>query len=457
MARLGGFRALVLLLLPQLPLWLAGGMSGPGEPVFNLDLGIASVLICLNRGLGLACLLLAWGVDVAARVAFVYHFEAVHELLASARFAAMPHLGPAVHGTYLLMAFTMACCAVLLWRLPGAGVHRGRLAAACAAVLVLIVGVDVLNGSGRVLDAQDSVRLPFNVAGSPAMNAGYAAWVAHLQAGQPLAPHPDPKAYRAVRAWTADHPRSAVLVVLVESMGRPQAEALGAWMRSRIATPRVLQRWSLQESREAFQGATTHGELRVLCGRVGHYSRLTPTDEADCLPRRLVASGWQATGLHGFDLAFFDRQDWWPRIGLTAWNFNAEPPGRAGGCNVSFPGRCDAQVLRDAARLSDREGAFVYALTLDTHLPMAEGGAVDPGLARLCQRAGTAPMACLEMSRLGEVLDALESQMAQLAHPPLVVITGDHAPPFAEDASRRAFDAQQVPLYILTPHDREPG
>ena len=444
-----------LLVLAQLPPWLGGQVGSASQPLFNLDLGLASVVICLRPCIGLTWLAFAWFVDGVSRLAWIYHFASVQELLDASRFAALAHLGPALPWAQILMVFTMSCSALLMLRLRRNEGARGHLAAACGLAVGLFVAADVLNGSAQVLDAKDSVRVPVNVAGSPVMNWLWSAWVQRQQGGAPLAARADARSYRAVKAWANSNPERGVLVVLVESLGLPRSKPLQIWLQSHLGTPRTLARWSLVAEQESFQGSTTYGELRVLCARQGHYSRLTPADEVDCLPRRYQTAGHQAVGLHGFDLAFFDRRDWWPRIGLAPWSFGGASAGARHRCNLSFPGVCDAEVLHEAVRLADERGGLVYALTLDTHLPLTGSLTPDPALAGLCRQSDATALACVELGRLGRVLASLEAQMAGMRNPPLVVVVGDHSPPFSDRASRAVFDSEQVPLYVLAPREVE--
>jgi hypothetical protein len=121
-------------------------------------------------------------------------------------------------------------------------------------------------------------------------------------------------------------------------------------------------------------------------------------------------------------------------------------------CNEAYPGICDEAILREAALRVDGPGKFVYALTLDTHLPLPfRPGGTEPALRQLCIIEKVPETACDMVGRLGEVLSILETQLAALSSTPLVVVVGDHAPPFGDKENREVFDIGQVPVILLQP------
>ena len=102
---------------------------------------------------------------------------------------------------------------------------------------------------------------------------------------------------------------------------------------------------------EPFLGTTTHGELRVMCGVTGSYTRMRRESGAQCLPARWRAEGFETYGFHGFSMKMFDRVHWWPLVGLTPQTFTGKEPTH---CNATFAGVCDEALLpgRDRCRAS---------------------------------------------------------------------------------------------------------
>jgi hypothetical protein len=451
---IGGWRAsawvAVLLVLPQLPFWAARADFSLDRPLFNLDLALATLIACAYRRTGMVLLVFAWIVDIARAASLNYHFISPVEFVATAKFADMVVLRQVLSWKLLLAVAGLMACFACVARLVKRPLMPGLLVG-----MLMLQLLDLANGSSQLFGwGADRFRVQANIAGSPSWNIVQAERHAVALARMPMTPYEHPRTFEAITAWHQRHPEGSVLLVLVESMGKPTSPEIAEWLGRRLATPALASRWTLRQHADDFYGPTTSGELRVLCGLRGSYAGLKPKDEAGCLPNRWKAEGREAHGLHGFHLRMFDRLQWWPRIGLTPWRFDpdAETSPRFG-CNGAFPGVCDDAVLDAAVRLVDQPSRFVYALTLDTHLPMSPGHEVPADLAALCVKTRTNDVACQMVAQLGTVLDVTAAKVSSLVRPPLVVIVGDHSPPFAVSESRQAFDQTQVPLYVLTPKE----
>lgn len=431
--------------------WLTNGPWIEERPIFNVDLVFAALLACLNTTAGAVALFLAWAAEFIRTASKSFYFLSVLDFVDAARFADLLNLRLFFSLPLLVAMLGLAGCAWIVLKQT----RRARgLALSLLLSLPVLAGLDMLNGSSRVFDSYgDRWLISKNLAGSPIWNIWHAQKRNPLASGRPSV-FEGVKSYRALDDWHMTHPDGSSLLVLVESMGLPKSPLLQDWLVSRLSTPRLLARWTPEFSSEPFLGATTSGELRTLCGLKGHYSRLTEADAKACLPSRLQGMGVRAIGMHGFHLRMFDRQDWWPRIGLEPWR----PKTAAGeaslqtNCNAAFPGVCDLSLLREAVRMADGPRRLVYALTLDTHLPLPPGESVVPAeLARRCSLAQTPEAACSMVNRLSQVLGWLEDQLAQASNPSLVVIAGDHAPPFSSKENREAFDSGAVPIIMLKP------
>lgn len=437
-----------MLTLPQLPFWLAGMGFSIQRPLFSLDLVLASALLCWRPRWGMVMLGLALALDLVRSAALGYHFVTPFEFLDAARFAGLIDAGEVLSWRLLLGVAGLIVSALLLLKLSR---MSDRPAWVLVAAVPLLLGADAFNGTAQLFGlGGDRTRSQLNIAGSPAWNV-YSTWRAvREQANQPLVPYPAPLAFQATGDWMRNHEDASVLVIIVEAFGVPQSEVLQAWLHARLATPRIDQRWKVREAREEFFGPTTRGELRTLCGLNAHYGRLTAATSTNCLPLQAQAKGYESIGLHGFSMRMFDRQDWWPMIGLKPWHFSEAQAARH--CNDAFPGVCDAEVLHQAMALVDAPKRFVYALTLDTHLPLpSTTAAPDPQLTAICKAEQVPATACALLARIGSLLTVVETGLAGVRSPPMVVVVGDHAPPFIAADSRGAFSASHVPLYILEP------
>ena len=322
-------------------------------------------------------------------------------------------------------------------------------------LLLLLLGVlDSLNGSMQFFHGgMDRFRVPVNIAGSPIWNLyRISAAQQASDANEALAPMPS-IVKDSLQEWHAAHPDRSLMLVLVESMGMPKSAAVRDWLVQQVQSPGVPERWSVRHGEESFRGATTHGELRVLCGLDGRYAMVESGLASQCLPGQLSQQGFESVGYHGFQLSMFNRNRWWQLVGLRphAFDYQHASPDKKD-CHDVFHGICDAEVLREAIQHVQEGRRFSYVVTLDTHMPLpAAAGAVPADVRALCRREAVSDRACELLNQLGWTLHSLGSQLAAGGGTPYVAMVGDHAPPFLERESRAAFLTDKVPFLLLEP------
>ncbi|MCR5866959.1 hypothetical protein [Aquincola sp. J276] len=447
-------RFLCIVVVLHAPSWLTAWIFhapfAEERPLFNLDLLAAAALACVSTLAGGAALLLAWAADFIRLAAKNYHFMSALDFVDAARFADMLNLQTFLSASVLGLVLGFLACVCLVLRLAR---RSTRLAWPLLCLSVLAAGCDIANGSFHVFGLdKDSRIVSMNFAGSPVWNV-WRSERQSLMAGGPLTAMQDPATFRALQDWQGAHPGRTSMLVLVESMGLPRAPGLQAWLTQRLATPRMTARWDIQLRNEQFVGSTTSGELRTLCGLQGHYTRLDEETASGCLPRQLATRGVIGIGIHGFGLRMFDRAEWWPKIGLTPWHWPIGDATVPMNCNQAFPGVCDSEVLEQAVKQAQTPGRFVYALTLDTHLPLDLRAAapLPPALRSACAVSATPEQACQLVNKLGDLLAHLESTLAASDATPFLVVVGDHMPPFGEVTNREAFIAHRVPMFVITP------
>lgn len=349
-----------------------------------------------------------------------------------------------------LLALPFLACGVVLLRLTR---NRPDLLRPASIIVVLLLLADALNGSSMLAN-RDQWRLPFNIAGSPI--ATMTALQLRQQRDAPLHTLPIGGTVQGlvdVPDWAVRHPDSSVLFVIVESLGRPSSPAVQEWLTTRMTGGSIEDHFELRTADIPFRGSTTSGELRALCGLSGSYRELDEVRGAGCLPARMRHLGWTTMGMHGFSGRMFDRRTWWPLIGLQRANFIDSPLFATEPlCGSLFKGACDAQLVEEAVNALDTAKRFVYLLTLNTHLPIVSAP-LPPDLATICQSSGVDHNGCHLTSALGNVLNNVRSAVSRSKRASLVVIVGDHAPPFALKASRDAFIADKVSAFVLIPRD----
>ena len=433
--------------------WLTNGPKTEERPIFNLDLILAAAIACVSLGWGALALMVAWSTEFIRITAKNYHFLSALDFIDAARFVDMLNIRIFLTPAVLFGAMGLFAC---LWAVLKVARDKPVLIRPLLLSLVAFAALEAVNGSFHMFGlVSDRWMVSVNLAGSPTWNVLNSQKRNPLASGQPV-PFTDARSYAILSNWRATHSRQSALVILVESMGQPMSQQLQDWLVKCLSTDRINDRWSVEVGTERFVGATTSGELRVLCGLMGHYSKLTEASRASCLPLQWRQAGSEAIGLHGFHMRMFDRRKWWPEIGLRVWD--QQPFDNSGlqmNCNEAFPGICDAQVLKEAVHAADRPDSFVYALTLDTHLPLSESREnIEPMLKRACSDSDVSMTSCELAFRLGQMLASLEESLAGMSNPPLVLIVGDHAPPFAEASNQKAFEANSVALIVLRPRQR---
>lgn len=204
-----------------------------------------------------------------------------------------------------------------------------------------------------------------------------------------------------------------------------------------------------------YEGSTTAAEMRELCGTTESFRAIRDQARsgADCLPARLRDLGYRTSGLHGMTEMFYDRQRWWPEVGLDDVRFFEDlkdEPG-LGLCGGVFTGICDQDLV--ATIFSRVRGAagpqFIYWLTLNSHIPVSAEVTRETG----CDKA-PAPFATDRVCTLGRmwagIIEKLAKGLAEPGLPPMdVLIVGDHAPPLFLPSDRRQFQPDVVPWVLL--------
>ena len=437
-----------LLILLQIPIWIGQWLSPAPIMVFSFELMFSALVLMRHAKVGWCLVMLCYLLEALRLAALNFHFVAPVDFLNAFRFA-----GLLDYRDYLSWSIWAALIGLTMML----AVVGGRLVRLCARlpltamwlVVSLIVVVDFGNGSSRLLGGGDRFGIPVNVAGSPLWSLVDSVVRSWRQPPGQLDPMPA-ESHETLRRWHISDPGRSQLVVLVESMGLPHSEAARQWLAARLMTPAVKSRWAMTIATDPFYGTTTYGELRVLCGLTGSYTKLNEQLGMGCLPAQWRRDGRATPGFHGFSLKMFDRTHWWPVVGLQPQALDARNERR---CHATFAGVCDAPLIQHAVAAADAPGRFVYALTLDTHLPLPGDAAADrPNeLTALCVSEAIADAACDLIWRTGRVLDVVAKQIGAMRTPAYVLVVGDHAPPFRARKAREAFDQGRVPLFLLAP------
>jgi hypothetical protein len=429
--------------------WLLGLAYFVDRALLGLDLMVALLLWRGHRWLGVTALLLAWVVDALVSRAMAWYFLHPVDFLRSAQHAGQLDWTAMVSWSWAWVALLFAAAfAGIFWLMNVPQQWRWR------DVLLFglpLIALDAALGASMLRSA-DHGRAPVNVAGSATANLmSILATPVSRASLRRLPAQERPLEELDIGRWALGHPDGHVVIVLVESLGVARDAALRAWIDRQLVDGRVDDRFDVRRFEAPFHGATTAAELRVLCGLKGPHTAMTAEEGArHCLPHSLAATGWSTAGFHGFSGHMFDRTTWWPMTGLQARTFAEDLPAAWPRCGGAFRGACDADVIMEAARHAARPRSFTYVLTLNSHLPLAANAVhAAPDQAPPC--ASLAVEVCELAGAHGVALRAIRDHLlAALPAPALVVVMGDHAPPFQAKAPRAAFDAERVPAWAFS-------
>lgn len=448
----------VVVLVPNAVFWTVGGFWALPRPTVNLDYALLALLFpwlgATGTAAGTACFAL---IDML--VAGAYHFRgnpgALLQAAPDALLLPASTLGPAV-GLLLggAVALGWAVRRLLRSQPRSLGPNLGAAGGGFLIALVLNPLAPPLYPHGRAVvlgDLLDHTIIPAVAMGTefrgfteqPIPSATAPLFEA-LDNGEPL-------------------PRRIVLAVM-ESWGVFHDPKLNAFALAGLDTAHLADGYTVERGRLPAFGSTVNGEMRELCaGRtvsVRPDTALVPVET--CLPNRLRDRGYRTIGLHGFRRDFFNRQEWWPALGLDRVMFQEEmtaalSPSRR--CGSMLVGLCDTDAVRLIGTLLDARSPeasgseFVYWLSLNAHSPYRRppdaGEATHP-----CEAPGSEmPREICYYSLWNQrALGALSDLAAREAGRDVAwIIVGDHPPIFPTDDLKRRVLQDSVPWIRLWP------
>nr|WP_282449309.1 sulfatase-like hydrolase/transferase [Roseibium sp. CAU 1639] len=268
--------------------------------------------------------------------------------------------------------------------------------------------------------------------------------------------------YGNVQAHLDDTAERNVLIVVVEGLGAFRSQELRDAVWNPLLKEDVREAYDVAQGDAVYFGSTTSGEARELCNLKADYRDFRTRDAVDCLPAKALAVGYRTAAFHAFTGNFFERFDWYPKIGFQELNFLENRMGfdesrNLPTCGIAFVGYCDTDAAEAVGRFlleADGNRKFAYWLTLNSHKPV-QPGEVPPRLG--CEE--DTRFKDLELCRMAEQWLNISHLVRDIAlsdglAPTEIVIVGDHHPPLFSRKARGLFAPGRVAWIHLRPSSK---
>ncbi|MEK6396759.1 MAG: sulfatase-like hydrolase/transferase [Terriglobus sp.] len=451
---LTGLRFVVAFLLPDLPFRIAGALLHQHSGVINVDYVILTILAASGFPVLASILLVMTYLMEALRLLDALYFFSQQDLPYAAHFIGTLPLSLIV--SWIVAFSVFGAVMIMLWLAVTPRLNITQVGKACAGVALValaFIGVDLARGYNPLFHPSTD-RPRSNIVIESLVRVPRYFWHAPPGSlpGKPIQHSAtDP-------LWAASEiakTRENVVVVLVESMGLLQDEQSRANEFRTLNEDKFLkQKYSVQEGVTPFTGSTVVGEMRELCHlETGmNITAATFSGSGPCLPEEFRRLGYQTAAFHGFRSTMFDRKDWYPKLGFSETHYYEGMRGLPM-CNGVFYGVCDSAVASVLEkRLTDQKNSagspqFLYWLTLNSHLPVD----VQPAAIQECPILAERSV-CAQLGYVQRVLKAVKTLALDPAiGPTVIVVVGDHAPPYVSVARRKLYSDEEVPFLVLRP------
>lgn len=446
-------------LLPNLVLGTCESILRGTATIVNLEfLAIALAALMMGPALTIAAIVIAITADALTVVAPVFHFELAAVVPSLGELAAAQPLTFAVVAMGILLAI-VGYALLVIRAAPTESLRDWRIRSAFAAGIVVMIAADATNGSGNAI-ATRRAFFPVNIAGAPTLEIALAMTQSLRERG--LANQrvvPVASATGSLFAGSAQGADAVdVGVVIVESLGQFRDQREDSALFAILSDSAISARYVVRRGTVPYDGPTTAGEFRELCGQRRTYLTAPREPLATCLPARFRKLGYKTVALHGFRREMFDRKRWYPLIGFDSIIDDAviRQRGPVRECGTVFRGPCDAAVGEIFSQLLSPHSSqpmFVYWLTLSAHFPLderaAEGATFDCGIWSDLAADNSACQLARTWSRDLALVRA--AALDRRPRPTRFVVVGDHAPPLPRGRLDAIFAKGVVPYIELDP------
>ena len=455
----------IYFLLPNLLFVILGKYILLTRAVFNVDYLLLGVFRgTLGGAVSSVLYFLILALDALSSLCGIYNFNPFDSL------AALPHVVnlkfSSVSGVAASVVLLASAISVLAVRI-GSGKNRvvhdigSALLIAC-----LLFVVDVANGTNALRPRVDALfknpvtsaffTLVRDIRGNYSRNEIWAARYKNASWEDSATKNLAALARQVSEDGTV-FPFRNVVFILVESYGFFNDQAENLHLSQLFESDSLKRRYRVRSGRVHFNGPTTAGEFRELCGVKAAYPDIPGENATGCLPWIFRKSGYKTISIHGY-VPMFKRLEWYPRIGFEKILFTNESKdwGDFRRCGGVFDGYCDADMvplLKDVLIESRTDRKFVYWLTLNSHFPVDAQSVKNSSW----ECTGRSPFerdssVCRWMKIVHMTLGDIAKLAADPDLPPTYfVVVGDHRPPFVKKEDIELFSPDLVPYIELVP------
>ncbi len=306
------------------------------------------------------------------------------------------------------------------------------------------ISFDVVFGANR-LYAKDVVKFP-NIISAPIINRLYNNDVeSKFEYWLNV-----PESHTLLLDSIKEH--NYVLFVEFESLGYAVGHSDNEFIDSMIQ--KTFKKYELvNKFPEKFSGGTLAGELRTLCGikAYGDLIRKPETREGEllrCIPNLLHGNNNKpplSIAVHANFGSFYNREKIYPAMGFDRVILASDLNNTSGlNCdNVQFI-KCDDEALdklKEVLADERREKKFIHFMTINSHFPYS---------GKVVENIDSNDILTAYYAAIHSTLNALENFIDDSkVIPDVIVISGDHAPPFTSSKNKSKFSNDVVPVYVF--------
>ena len=327
--------------------------------------------------------------------------------------------------------------------------------------LLVVLAIDLLSGANTLnMNAGHATfKIRKNVLSAPLLSVGFSIvrsfqkerkWEvtpARSVAKEIFGVHPD----------TSSAERKQILI-LVESWGLNKNDQLQSELTRSLNLVAEQKGYTINKGQTPYRYLTQIAEMREITG----YLRTFSSVDSSFISKHSLflvkqRQGYHVIGLHAYSSGFYNRQKWWPSLGVQEMFFANEfsDLGLPFGGNPFFRGAEDTAIanwLMQRVSIQKDRKEFYHWVTLNTHLPLLDRNSNEyKSFALRWKNQGIDPDILQLSFQLREFFENLSNAILRSDTRAHILLIGDHAPPFLDPAARGAYDGNYVPYIELRP------